>query len=115
MIEQHTPLDAVMSKNLVGIDLGTTFSSLTCLDSGLQPRPVANVEGEFATPSVVYIKEDGEGAVVGTKAIELGMDRPERFAANAKRYLGQPNVNWDIDGVLYSPVDILSVILAQTA
>lgn len=102
-----------MSTNLVGIDLGTTYSSLCCLDSELRPKPIPNTEGEYATSSVVYLKEDGSGVIVGRDAMEPGIARPERFLTNAKRYLGMPNVGWEVDGVLYDPVDVSAFVLRK--
>jgi len=100
------------ARRSVGIDLGTSFSSLTCLDADLKPQPVANAEGDFKTPSVVYFQENG-GAIVGRDAIEPGFSRPERFVANSKRFLGEPDVRWEIDGVIYTPVDIAALVIRK--
>ena len=100
------------SKKSVGIDLGTSFSSLSCLDADLKPQPVANAEGEFSTPSVVYFQEAG-GAIVGRDAIEPGFSRPDRFVAHSKRFLGEADVQWEIDGVIYTPVEIAALVLRK--
>jgi molecular chaperone DnaK len=100
-------------ENLVGIDLGTTYSSLSRLDKNYCPQMVANIEGETATLSSVFFGGRGEGIVVGRDAYELGIAHPERYVANAKRFLGQPGAQWEIDNVVYTPVDISAMILQK--
>jgi molecular chaperone DnaK len=100
-------------KNLVGIDLGTSYSSLSALDANLEARPVANGEGDYKTPSVVYFAEEGSGVVVGQNALKPGFTHPERLVAHAKRYLGDPDACWEIDGVFYSPVDVSAFVLGK--
>lgn len=102
-----------MKRNRVGIDLGTTYSSLGCLDANDKPIPIADANGDFATPSVVYFPEGGKSPIVGWRAIERGAERPERFVAHAKRYMGSSDVAWEIDGLVYTPVDISAIILRK--
>ena len=99
--------------NLVGIDLGTTYSSLSRLDKNYCPKMVANIEGETTTLSSVFFGGEGEGVVVGRDAYELGVAHPERYVANAKRFLGQSGAQWEIDNVVYTPVDISAMILEK--
>jgi molecular chaperone DnaK len=75
--------------NVVGIDLGTTYSSLARLDRFGQPIAVANAEGEFGTPSVVHFSP--EGPIVGTPALRCSVLDAPRTVQNAKRELGDPN------------------------
>jgi molecular chaperone DnaK len=98
---------------LVGIDLGTSYSALSCLDQDFEARPVTNKEGEIKTPSVVYFAKEGAGLIVGTNALAPGYNNPERFVAQAKRCMGERSVFWEIDGVFYSPVDISAYILGK--
>ncbi|TWU59237.1 Chaperone protein DnaK [Rubripirellula tenax] len=71
----------------VGIDLGTTFSAVACLDDSGRPRTIQNAEGSLTTPSAVFL--DRSGPVVGAEAIEAGMLEPERLALFAKRDVGE--------------------------
>ena len=40
--------------NIVGIDLGTTFSGLAVLDEIGKPEIVPNADGERITPSIIF-------------------------------------------------------------
>ena len=95
----------------IGIDLGTTLSRVAVLDDKGRPEIMENAEGELMTPSVVYFGE--EGVIVGREAVVAGRDNPERVVRYAKRWLGDSQVNWEIDGTFYSPVDISSFILRK--
>ncbi len=90
-------------KNVVGIDLGTSFSSIARLDQYGRPEVLPNAEGEQMTPSVIYFGD--EGPVVGKEAMKSGSDDPERLVENAKRSLGSNFRGWTINGSLISPVD----------
>jgi molecular chaperone DnaK len=98
---------------IVGIDLGTTYSTLAYLNENLKPQALANAEGEFTTPSAVYVSASGSGIEVGNQAVKSGLEDPERFIANAKRYLGEPEISWEVDGVEYTPVDVLAFVLRK--
>jgi molecular chaperone DnaK len=112
--------------NLIGIDLGTTYSSLCRLDERLHPVPIPNREdGELdlsdptrfhsacQTPSVVFIDTEGEGVIVGRRAVKRGEQDPDRCIANAKRFLSRKNSTWTIDGVSYTAVDVAAMIIRQ--
>jgi molecular chaperone DnaK len=98
-------------KNVVGIDLGTSFSSIARLDSHGRPVVLQNAEGEQMTPSVVYFGD--EGVIVGSEALHSGSDDPERLIENSKRQLGTGFLGWEIDEVFYSPVDIAAYLLGK--
>jgi molecular chaperone DnaK len=46
-----------MAGNLVGIDLGTTFSAIATLDDHGQPVTVPNSDNDMLTPSAVVLLE----------------------------------------------------------
>ncbi|MBI5760735.1 MAG: Hsp70 family protein [Planctomycetales bacterium] len=52
----------------VGIDLGTTYSSLAFMDDNLIPRIVLNESGQAVIPSVVFF--DDEEIIVGESTLE---------------------------------------------
>ncbi len=47
----------MMQTHAVGIDLGTTYSCIACLNEHGAPESLANQEGELQTPSVVLFDE----------------------------------------------------------
>jgi molecular chaperone DnaK len=55
--------------NIIGIDLGTTFSAMALLDESGIPKIIHNGDGSNVTPSVVSIS--GETAIVGEEARRL--------------------------------------------
>ena len=99
-----------MSNSVVGIDLGTSFSSVACLDHQGRPNVLKNAEGETMTPSAVYFGP--EGVLVGTPALQAGREEPDRLVEHPKRYLGEKSA-WEIGGVSYSPVDVSAFILRK--
>lgn len=78
-----------MSK-IAGIDLGTTFSSISVLNELGHPQIVPNMDGERITPSVVYFPIDGQAPMVGTPAKNLRGSEPGRVFSQFKRAMDKP-------------------------
>lgn len=95
----------------VGIDLGTTYSSVAYLTPQGQPVTLPNAEGELSTPSIVLF--DGDEVVVGTEALRHSITAPERVVSHAKRYMGDPNKCWVFDGHVYRPKDIAAFVVRK--
>lgn len=95
----------------VGIDLGTTYSCLSYLTPKGEPVTLPNSEGELATPSVVLF--DGDNPIVGTEALRTAVSQPERVIQNAKRYMGDRQKFWVVDGKVHRPPDISALILRK--
>ena len=74
-----------MSK-IIGIDLGTTNSCVSILESG-QPKIIENAEGDRTTPSVVAYT-DGE-TLVGQSAKRQAVTNPENTLYAIKRLIGR--------------------------
>ncbi len=74
-----------MSK-IIGIDLGTTNSCVSVLESG-QPKIIENSEGDRTTPSVVAYT-DGE-TLVGQSAKRQAVTNPENTLYAIKRLIGR--------------------------
>lgn len=71
---------------IVGIDLGTTHSLIGYYgDSG--PQLFRNALGEYLTPSVVSVGDDGH-VIVGTAASDRLISHPELSVASFKRWMG---------------------------
>ncbi|WP_128103710.1 molecular chaperone HscC [Paenibacillus sp. DCT19] len=71
---------------IIGIDLGTTNSLVSCWFNG-EPQIIPNALGNRLTPSVVSVDENEE-IVVGEIARERLITHPERTASVFKRYMG---------------------------
>ncbi len=100
-----------MTAHIVGIDLGTTFSSLVRLDEMGRPEVLKNAEGSELTPSAVYLGHDA--TLAGQPALERGRDDPDRLVENAKRYIGTRSKGWTIAGRVYSPVAVSTILLRK--
>ena len=94
----------------VGIDLGTTYSSIAVLDRHGRPESVANAAGEFATPSAVLFEADGS-AVVGREAARTAVASPDRVVTHAKRFLHDAGKKWFVGGRAVTPVEVSSLVL----
>lgn len=95
----------------VGIDLGTTYSCIAYLNEHGEPITLSNAEGESSTPSAILI--DGDEVVVGTEALRNAIMRPQDVIVNAKRYIGNPDKIWTIDGRRISPIEAEAMILKK--
>lgn len=71
----------------VGIDLGTTFSSLAEVGSAGHPVTIPNADGELRTPSVVFLGDDGH-VLVGPSFERLSNEDPSQIIAAIKRWMG---------------------------
>ncbi|MEZ6066850.1 MAG: Hsp70 family protein [Planctomycetaceae bacterium] len=98
-----------MQRVPVGIDLGTTYSCVSHLDRQGEPHTLPNTEGELSTPSVVLF--DGDDVVVGTEALRNSVAHPDRVIQNAKRWMGDANKAWVVDGQTYRPPDVAALVL----
>lgn len=71
----------------VGIDLGTTFSAVACVDADGEPKILPNSSGEHTTPSVVAVAEDGS-VVCGEAAKEAQLMGDANVASFYKTNMG---------------------------
>ncbi len=95
----------------VGIDLGTTYSAVACVDGSGVVRIIDNLEGERLTPSAVFI--NGGEIVVGADARIEGQFKPECLVKYAKNHIGDPDYVFNVDGNAYSPADISGYVLEK--
>ncbi len=93
---------------IIGIDLGTTNSSVAHLTAE-GPRLLPNAVGEVLTPSVVGIDADGK-LLVGRAARELQVMQPQRCASVFKRHMGS---EWtaNLAGRTFTPETLSSLVL----
>ena len=98
----------------IGIDLGTTYSCVSCVDDSGVIRIIDPAEGGgYTTPSVVYFDPDTNEAVVGATARQDGALHPECMVERVKNFMGDPSYILNINGQDYSPAAISSLILKK--
>jgi len=100
--------------NIVGIDLGTTFSALAILNSVGRPEIVPNADGERLTPSAIFFDEESPEIIrVGVEAVNSRYLNAERSVRWIKRYVGDSDYRRNIDGRDWTPVELSSLILKK--
>jgi molecular chaperone DnaK len=93
---------------IVGIDLGTSTSEIAVLKNG-KPIVIPNHLGEYITPSVVGLADDGK-IIVGTEARDQLLLKPEDTVIEVKRLMGSGETV-SLGGKQYTPQQISSFIL----
>jgi len=99
---------------IAGIDLGTTFSALSILNEIGKPQIVPNSDGDRLTPSALYFDEDNADIIrVGTEAINSRHINSDRSVRWIKRHMGDPDYQKEIDGRVWTPVELSGLILRK--
>lgn len=116
----------------MGLTFGTGFSCVSVYENG-ESKIINNAEGARTTPSVVAFTKSGE-RLVGVPALRQAITNPTKTIHSVKRLIGRkyseiPEIvklmpykivegkngmaAIDIDGKIYSPEEISSMILAK--
>jgi molecular chaperone DnaK len=122
--------DMADKKQVIGIDLGTTFSVVSVMEGG-EPKVIVNEEGSRTTPSVVAFTKDGE-VLVGQVAKRQAITNPENTIFSIKRFMGRRysevkdekvpykivgdsngNARVEVRGKQYTPQEISAFILQK--
>lgn len=85
--DSHLESQPSCERRAIGIDLGTTFCAVACLDQYGHPQIIPNSEGERITPSVILF--DGRNAIVGAAATQMALAEPEKVVDFIKREMGK--------------------------
>ena len=97
-----------------GIDLGTTYSTISWYDESRQevkPLPLESEDGETTSlRSVAYYNADAD-PVVGEVAWNTRKQMPERVIVGIKRKMGEDYTTDEIDGRRRSPQEVSADIL----
>ncbi len=100
--------------NIVGIDLGTTFSELAILNAIGKPEIVPNADGERLTPSAIFFDEENSDLIrVGIEALNSRHLNPARSVRWIKRHMGDTDYKVNIDGTDWTPVELSALILKK--
>jgi len=95
--------------SIVGIDLGTSTSEIAVLKDG-KPFVIPNDLGEFITPSVVGLDDDGR-IIAGRQARDQLLLKPDNTVIEVKRLMGS-DTTVTMGGKEYTPQQISSYILS---
>ncbi|NIL98286.1 MAG: Hsp70 family protein [Planctomycetales bacterium] len=98
----------------VGIDLGTTYSTLAYLDEEGEPIPVENEDGDCETPSLILLATTGH-VVVGPNRMRAAMEDPKNVMERVKRHMGETedDFNHTFDGRKITPEFLSALILKK--
>jgi molecular chaperone DnaK len=96
----------------VGIDLGTTYSSIAQLDDEGNPRLIKNVDGRDITPSVVLLG-DGDRVVVGPSFARIAEETPDRIIEAIKREMGNKDFHVVFKDQKLTPEFVSALILKK--
>jgi molecular chaperone DnaK len=96
----------------VGIDLGTTFSTIAHLDESGQPTPLLNEDEHDETPSLILLTDDHH-VVVGPNRMRAAMEDPEHVVERIKRSMGDVAYKQTFDGHEITPEFISALILKK--
>src|SRR5689334_25110333 len=94
----------------VGIDLGTTFSSMAYMDGKLLPQMVMGTSGKSVIPSVILF--DDNDMLVGDIALAQSIITPERVVQLMKINMGEA---WQctFQGHVYTSESLAAEILGH--
>jgi molecular chaperone DnaK len=96
---------------VVGIDLGTTYSVVAHLDADGNPEVIPDEDGGLLVPSVISFANDPP--VVGAHAKSAQSDGDIEVAAAFKRHMGDPRFRLSFAGEDFDATDLSTLVLAK--
>lgn len=103
--------EEISTRKAVGIDFGTTYSSISYLDAQGNPHLIPNEAGEFSIPSAIFFSE--QGVTVGNKALKNVITHPDQVMLYPKKYIGEKGRHWSFFGKEYTAVSLSAIIIKQ--
>ena len=97
-------------EKVLGIDLGTTNSCISIIESG-NSAVITNSEGARTTPSVVHIAASGE-RIVGEPAKKQAIVKPKETISSIKTHMGE-EYSVEVHGKKYTPQEVSAMTLAK--
>lgn len=101
-----------MTRPVLGIDLGTTYSCVASLDQNQRVSVLPNQEGDLTTPSVVFFEASGN-VLVGKFAKNELKNEQDRVVALIKRHMGEDGYTVEVNGKQRYPQEVSAIILRQ--
>jgi molecular chaperone DnaK len=102
----------ILPGNTVGIDLGTTYSSIAQINPDGEPIALENTEGKTITPSVVLLGDDGK-VIVGPSYERMSIEDPKNIIEAIKRQMGNKDFFVVYQGKKLTPEFISALILKK--
>ncbi|WP_437185544.1 Hsp70 family protein [Planctomicrobium sp. SH668] len=102
----------ILPGQTVGIDLGTTYSSIAQLNAQGDPVSLPNADGKMITPSVVILGEDKK-VIVGPTYERMSLEDPHNIVEAIKRQMGNKDFSLVHAGRTYTPEVISAMILKK--
>ncbi len=99
-------------RHYVGIDLGTTFSTLAYVDEAGTVDALRLPDGGCAMASAIYFRSPTD-IVVGSEAIRYAVVDPTRIAQEFKREIGNADYSFQVDGKGYRPEELSAIIVKK--
>jgi molecular chaperone DnaK len=96
----------------VGIDLGTTYSTLAQLDDEGNPEALPNEDGDVETASLIVLGEGGS-VIVGPSRMRAAMEDPENVVERIKRHMGDHDFKRTYEGRAITPEFLSALILMK--
>ena len=97
--------------NIIGIDLGTEFTTVARVNEAGRAEITYNSEGATQTPSVIQIDDSGD-VIVGTEAKKLVGQGIENVFAEFKRNMGTDQL-WQVGDRQITPEHLTSILLKK--
>ena len=102
----------ILEGNTVGVDLGTTYSTIAQLDAEGSPISLLNSDGKAITPSVVLLGDDGK-VIVGPTLERMSLEKPDNIVEAIKRQMGNKDYYVVYQGKKLTPEAISAMILKK--
>ena len=96
----------------VGIDLGTTYSTLAMVNDEGEPTPIPNEDNDVETASLIVLAES-KRVIVGPSRSRAAMEDPQNVVERIKRQMGVTHFKRTFDGQEITPEFISSLILRK--
>lgn len=112
MSESYTDHYHFEAGNTVGIDLGTTFSSIAQVNDAGEPVPIPNEDDEEETASLILLT-DTKNVIVGPPRNRAALEKPENVVERIKRHMGVSAFKKTFDGREITPEFISALILKK--
>ncbi len=100
------------AKKVLGIDLGTTYCGVACINEFGVEEVIPNDDNQLVTPSVILFAEDGE-VYVGEYASENALAYPDRIVQFVKRRMDQPGWKYEIDDRAFGAAELSAITLRK--